>query len=219
MRPLRIFIGYDQREAVAYHVLSHSILTRASAPVTIAPLARPLLMGIHSRAKGPLDSTDFSITRFLVPYLSGYEGSSIFMDCDMLCLADIHEVIGLAQDAAVAVCKHDYVPRTAAKFLRQQQTVYPRKNWSSFMVFNNALCERLTPQYVNEAPGLDLHGFRWLDGNIAALPLVWNHLVGEDEQVRPPKIVHYTMGGPWFPEYRDVEYADLWRAEASGSIG
>lgn len=201
MSPLRIFIGYDAKEAVAYQVLTHSILRRATAPVTFCPIVRGHLGKIHTRERGPLDSTDFSITRFLVPWLSDYEGVSIFMDCDFLCLANIYTILaGTDQGKAVWVCKHDYVPKGARKF-GQTQTSYRRKNWSSLMVFDNAKCASLTPEYVNEASGLDLHQFAWLqDEEIGTLPLEWNWLVGEYPPNSEAKMLHYTLGGPWFKD-------------------
>lgn len=217
MSVLQVFIGYDPNETVAYHTLAHSILKRSSIPVTIAPLMRSQLNGIYKRPRGATESTEFSLTRFLVPYLSGYRGWSLFIDCDMLCLADIAELAVYgerAPDKAVLVCKHDYVPKTERKFLDQVQTKYPRKNWSSVMLFNNALCSSLTPDYVNGASGLELHRFAWTsDALLGELPLVWNWLVGEYEHNPAARIVHYTLGGPYFDEYRDCDYADLWRAE------
>jgi len=209
--PLRIFIGYDPREAVAYHVLAHSILTRASVPVSITPLARHALRWIHTRKRGPLESTDFSITRFLVPYLCQYEGDAIYMDCDMLCLTDITQVMDSANDESVLLCPHLYTPTTPRKFFDQPNIPYPRKNWSSLMVFNNARCRALTPEYVNTAPGLDLHRFLWLpDEEIGCLPLEWNWLVGEYEPNPLTKILHYTLGGPWLYETRDCDHAKEW---------
>jgi len=214
---LNIFIGYDPKEAVAFHALAHSILRRASVPVAIAPLVRSQLKAIYSRERGPTESTEFSLTRFLVPSLSQYRGWSMFLDCDMLCRADVAELVAISEqheDKAVLVCKHDYVPRTERKFLDQPQTKYPRKNWSSLMLFNNRRCAALTPEYVNGAPGLDLHRFAWTeDGRIGELPLEWNWLVGEYEFNPAAKIVHYTLGGPYFDDYRNCDYADEWFAE------
>lgn len=218
MIPLRVFVGFDQRETIAFHVLAHSIMTRASGPVAIIPLVRSSLASIHKRPRGEFDSTDFAITRFLVPALSGYEGISIFMDSDMLCLADIYDVLQAADQTtgAVAVCQHQYVPKTERKFFDQQQTDYPRKNWSSFMVFDNARCRALTPEYVDSAPGLDLHGFKWLkDNEIGSLPLVWNWLVGEYPYSLAAKILHYTIGGPWITDFNRCDRADDWLAECS----
>ena len=223
---LHIFIGYDPRETVAYHTLAHSILRRASAPVSIAPLVQSQLKGIYRRPRGPTESTEFSLTRFLVPALSEYRGWSVFMDCDMLCRVDIaglqKEMEGQA-DKAVLVCQHDYVPKTERKFLDQVQTKYPRKNWSSLMLFNNARCRALSLDYVNSASGLELHRFAWLeDRMIGALPLEWNWLVGEYPYQADAKIVHYTLGGPYFEAYRDCDYAAEWFAEfkdLSGSPG
>jgi len=157
------------------------------------------------------------MTRFLVPALSEYRGWSVFMDCDMLCRADIAELareIERQPDKAVLVCKHDYVPKTERKFLDQVQTRYARKNWSSLMLFNNARCRALTPEYVNSASGLELHRFAWTeDRAIGELPLEWNWLVTEYRYNPAAKIVHYTLGGPYFPETKNCDYADEWFAE------
>jgi hypothetical protein len=214
---LRIFIGYDARESVAFHVLSHSLLRRSSVPISIAPLARNHLRGLYRRPRGPTESTEFSMTRFLVPALSDYRGWSIFMDCDMLCRADIAALaaeIERQPDKAVLVCKHDYTPRTERKFLDQVQTRYTRKNWSSLMLFNNERCRALSADYVNAASGLELHRFAWMDdGLIGTLPLAWNWLVGEYEYNAEAKIVHFTIGGPYFDAYSSCDYASEWFAE------
>jgi hypothetical protein len=194
-------------------------VSRASIPVTIAPLVQRQLRssGLYTRARGPTESTEFSLTRFLVPALAGYRGWSLFMDCDMLCLADL---AGLAaemerqSDKAVLVVKHDYVPKTERKFLDQVQTKYARKNWSSLMLFNNERCRALSAQYVNAASGLELHRFAWVDDSlIGELPREWNWLVTEYDYNPAAKIVHYTLGGPWFDAYRDCDYAAEWLAE------
>lgn len=214
---LNVFIGYDRREPVAYHVLAHSILRRSSMPVAIAPVRKELLEGVYTRPRGPTESTEFSLSRFLVPALSGFAGWSLFMDCDMLCRADIAALFAEAArqaDKAVLVCKHDYQPNPRNKFLNQVQTIYPRKNWSSVMLFNNARCRALSPEYVNSATGLALHRFEWTeDGLIGDLALEWNWLVEEYRHNHDARIVHYTRGGPWFAEYKDCDYADEWREE------
>jgi len=211
-----VYIGFDPQETVAYHVLSHSILRRASAPVSITPLVRSALPNF-ARERGPLESTEFSISRFMVPSLSGFKGYSLFLDCDMLCLANVHELLFEVvrnPGKAVYVVKHDYTPSGATKFLGQTQTTYPRKNWSSVMLFNNERCKALDPAYVNTAHGLDMHRFAWLaDDQIGELPREWNWLVGEYLPNDAAKILHYTLGGPYFPEYRKTDHADLWFAE------
>jgi len=213
---IRIFIGYDPREAAAWSVLAHSIHVRASEPVSVTPLMLSQLAGVFRRSRNALQSTDFAFTRFLTPYLSGYEGWSLFTDCDMLVLDDVAKLWALRDDRyAVMVVKHDHRPREAVKFLGQPQTAYPKKNWSSVMLFNNARCRTLTPEYVNTASGLELHQFKWLpdEALIGALPARWNHLVGYDPPTPGAALVHYTLGGPYFHEYRDCEYAEEWRRE------
>ena len=214
MTPLPIYIGYDPAEAIAYHVLCHSILRRATGPVSITPLIRNALTRHHRRSRGPLDSTEFTYTRFLTPYLAHTPGYSIFMDCDFLCLTDIYDLIEAVEKqppADVCVVQHDYTPTTTTKFLNQPQTTYPCKNWSSLMVFNGyrMACRALTPEYIDVASGMDLHRFKWAK-KVGSLPLEWNHLVGEYAPNPNAKLVHYTIGGPYFTPYKDCEYATEW---------
>jgi len=213
---IRVFIGFDERETVAFNVLAYSIQRRASQPVSVAPVMLSQLAGVLTRERHPLQSTDFSFSRFLTPYLSGYEGWSVFMDCDMLMREDIARLWALRDERyAVMVVKHVHVPRETEKFLRMPQSKYEKKNWSSVMLFNNARCRALSPDYVNTASGLELHQFKWLDadGEIGELPPQWNHLVGYNAPRPDASLVHFTLGGPYFADYADCEYADEWRAE------
>jgi hypothetical protein len=212
---MRIFIGYDTRQNVAYSVLSHSLIRLSSRPLTIAPLMLRQLGDVLPRPRDPKQSTDFAISRFLVPHLSSFEGWSLYMDSDMLALADPAALWDLRDDQfAVMVVKHEHAAREATKFLGEPQHAYPRKNWSSLMLFNNERCRALGADFVNRAPGLDLHQFRWLeDGDIGALPARWNHLVDVTPHDPDAALVHYTLGGPYFPETRDCGYAAEWRAE------
>ena len=213
---IRVFIGYDDKESVAYHVLAHSILRHSSQPVSITPLVKRHMAGFYDRERSSIESTDFSFTRFLVPYLSGYQGWSIFMDCDMLMTADVAELFALRDEKYSVMCvKHDYVARDDVKFLGAVQTKYEKKNWSSVMMFNNAACTALTPDVVATETGLYLHQYKWLSGDdrIGALPVTWNYLVGEMTMPGVPKLIHYTLGGPYFDAYRECEHADLWFAE------
>ncbi|MBW7876531.1 MAG: glycosyltransferase [Candidatus Cloacimonetes bacterium] len=216
MKTIPIFIGFDPRETVAYHVLCQSILARATMPVSITPIALGHLKEVFRREIHPLQSTQFSFSRFLVPWLSDYEGHAIFMDCDMMVLDDIKNLWNLrSQDFAVQVIKHGHIPREEIKFLGAVQTKYEKKNWSSVMLFNNQKCKSLTPDYVNSASGLQLHQFHWLEGDhlIGELPHRWNHLVGYDEKNPDVSNVHFTLGGPYFEEYKDCEYSREWNLE------
>jgi hypothetical protein len=225
--PLRIFIGWDSKETAAYHVLAHSIIDRASCRVEIIPLKQSTLRetGFYTRERGVTESTEFSLTRFLVPALCGYRGHAVFMDSDMLCQTDVNtlwdEILAKRNGGKpLLVCQHDYEPQEGVKFLGNRQTVYPRKNWSSLMVFDNTLCTALTPKYVNEATGLELHRFLWLeDKPIGDLPVDWNWLVGEYAPNPEARMLHYTLGGPWFRDHQSVDHADLWFAERDRMLG
>lgn len=179
------------------------------------PISLANLKGVFTREANAISSTEFSFSRFLTPYLSNYEGWSLFMDCDMLARANFAEIFALADDAfAVMVAKHDYAPRDAIKFEGHVQTKYEKKNWSSVVLFNNARCRALTPDFVNTASGLQLHQFKWLasDDEIGALPLEWNWLVGEYDFNPDAKVAHFTRGGPYFAAYANEDYSDEWRA-------
>jgi hypothetical protein len=218
---IRIFIGFDARESVACSVLAYSIMRRSSVPVTVSPIALSQLSSILTRERHPLQSTDFSFSRFLTPYLSDFEGWSIFMDCDMLMRGDIAELWKM-RDAryAVQVVKHNHRPKETTKFLGATQTAYDKKNWSSVMLFNNARCRSLTPDYVNSASGLELHQFKWLENDdlIGEIPGGWNHLVGYDPPNEAASLVHFTIGGPYFAPYAHCEYAEAWRSEREAML-
>lgn len=215
-QPLKVFIGWDEHEAIAYNVLAHSIQRRASRPVAIIPLRLNQLTDVFKRERSPDQSTDFTYSRFLTPFLAG-GGISVFMDCDMLCLCDIYELEDIALQhlySDVLVAKHLYTPKQGKKFLNHEQTVYPCKNWSSLMVFNGHRqpVRNLHPTYVNTASAMDLHQFKWAD-NVASLPLIYNHLVGEYPSTYKEKIIHFTRGGPWFKPFEHCDYASHWFAE------
>ena len=219
--PIRIFIGYDPAETVAFFVLAHSIQVRAKQPVYIIPLNLRHLQEIFQRQRLPKQTTEFSISRFLVPYLCNYEGWALFMDCDMLCRADISE-LWLYRNwlSAVQVVKHNHIPNETTKFLNRPQTAYDKKNWSSMMIFNNERCRALTLDYVNNASGLELHQFKWLasEKEIGELPSEWNHLVGVDKTDPYAKLVHFTLGTPCFKEYANCEFANKWFEEKESML-
>ena len=211
--PIDIYIGYDAKEIVAYHALCQSIIDKSSVPIRFTPICLRNIAGIFNRERSAIQSTEFSFSRFLVPYLSKYQGWSLFLDCDMLARHDFAELFSLRNETySVMVCKHDYVPKNSVKFLGHVQTRYEKKNWSSVMLFNNARCKKLTANYVNTATGLELHQFKWLDdeNEIGALPLEWNWLVGEYPFHDTAKLVHFTRGGPYFDSYKDCDFASEW---------
>jgi hypothetical protein len=216
---LRIWIGWDSREDEAFQVCRHSILRHAADPPAIFPLKQAALreLGLYTRAPDRA-ATEFSLTRFLVPWLSGHEGWALFVDCDFLFTADVARLFDhVTPGRAVHVVQHAYTPVQSVKMDGQVQTAYPRKNWSSLMLFDctHPAVRALTPPVVNAATPAYLHRFQWLDdAEIGALPLGWNFLEGEyPRPEKVPEAIHYTNGGPWFPEWAGVDYADLWLAE------
>lgn len=220
-----IYIGYDPKEKEAFSVLSYSLLKYASEPISIIPLKKELFNGFYYREKHPLQSTEFSFTRFLVPYLNKFTGWAIYMDCDMLCKQDIANLWKLRDNKfSIMVVPHNYEPSSKTKMDNQIQTKYKRKNWSSMILFNCYKCSILTPELIQYADGLYLHQFQWLeDLEIGTISNSWNYLVGESKYNydNPLGIIHYTLGGPWLEEYKNNECAIDWfydRDEVRGLI-
>lgn len=208
MEPMRIFIGYDPREAVAYHVCVQSIIEHARDP--------KLLQFTPVRGERRDGSNDFIYARFLVPYLCGYRGRALFVDGDMIVRADVGELFADAMPYnGVKVVKHDYQTKHPIKYLGNENRDYPRKNWSSVVLWNCGFYpnRKLTPEFVREATGAELHRFSWLvDSQIGELPSEWNRLVLEQD-IRPTdKLLHYTIGTPCFTEYADCDGAEEWHA-------
>jgi lipopolysaccharide biosynthesis glycosyltransferase len=219
--PLRIFVGWDSREPVAYDVAKYSLMRRASIPVEITPIVAEDLRarGLYTRDKDPLASTEFTYTRFLTPTLAGFHGWVLFCDCDFLWLGDIAPMIEYTKTSKAVYCvQHDYTPKEMTKMDGVPQTNYPRKNWSSLMLFNcdHPSVKGLTAEVVNRETGAYLHRMQWVDdADIGSLPTTWNWLEGWNEKPAhgTPNAVHFTRGGPWFEQWQNVDYANLWLAE------
>lgn len=220
---LKIFVGWDPREDIAWKVCRHSILRRTNPnKVSITPLIQSVLRaeGLYQRPIDTKAATEFSLTRFLTPYLAGDSGYAIFVDCDFLFLSDITEVLKeIDPSKAVSVVKHDYQPSETMKMDGCVQHLYPRKNWSSFIVFNCAhpAVRLLTPAVVNSADPSYLHRFGWLtDSQIGRIDKGWNYLEGwYPAQYDNIKAVHYTLGGPWFEDKQECDFAEEWLTEFS----
>lgn len=215
MKPIPIFIGYDPREAIAYHVCVNSIIRHSSIPVAIVPVALNLF-GEYSETHTD-GSNHFIYTRFLVPYLMGFSGWAIFIDGDMIVRADVATLWNLRQlDKDVMVVKHDYQTKMTEKYLGAKNENYPRKNWSSVILWNcNSFPNRrLTPEFVQAATGAELHRFTWLeDSRIGELPPEWNWLPDEYGANANAKLLHYTLGTPCFHEFADTPQAEEWHRE------
>jgi hypothetical protein len=204
-----------------FAVCKFSIERRSSIPVAVTPIKLDDVRakGLYTREGDPLASTEFTYSRFLTPALAGYSGFVLYCDCDFLWLADIAELAALADPSKAVQCvQHDHRPPEATKMDGKAQSVYPRKNWSSLMLFNcdHPSVRALTPQVVNRETGAYLHRMRWArDADIGALPAQWNWLEGWSPLPGSdiPKVIHFTRGGPWYDEWRNVAFADLWLAE------
>lgn len=218
---LKVFVGYDSREDIAWQVCRHSILRHSDGGVDVIPIRQSALreLGLYTRPRDIHASTEFSLTRFLVPYLAAQSGWVIFCDCDFLFTTDVRDVLnGLDPRKAVYCVQHDYKPAHAVKMDGKRQVAYPRKNWSSFMVFNcdHPSVKALTPEIVNSATPAHLHRFEWIEpeDSIGALELDWNFLEGDyPKPDYTPRVIHYTNGGPWFDEWQNCDFADLWTRE------
>jgi lipopolysaccharide biosynthesis glycosyltransferase len=219
--PAKFFVGYDSREDIAWQVCRHSLLRHSRDRIAVIPLRQKTLreLGLYTRPHDLGASTEFSLTRFLTPFLAAQSGWVVFCDCDFLFTTDVCQVFdGLDPTKALYCVQHDYTPAYRVKMDGKSQAIYPRKNWSSFMVFN---CDHpdvrgLTPEVVNTATASHLHRFEWIrdDSAIGALDLDWNFLDGEyPRPEHTPRVIHYTNGGPWFDEWQDCQFADLWIQE------
>jgi hypothetical protein len=222
----RVYVGWDQREPIAYDVAKFSLERRASVPVEVVPIKLEELRakGLYSRTADPLASTEFTYSRFLTPVLAGYRGWALFCDCDFLWLGDVAGLLPYTKSSKALFCvQHDYKPKETTKMDGAVQTSYPRKNWSSLMLLNcdHPAVRTLTPEVVNAQTGAYLHRMQWVaDEDIGALPVEWNWLEGWNEKSESgsPKAVHFTRGGPWFAEWQNVDYGELWRAERDAML-
>ena len=207
--PIDIFIGYDKREAAAYYACQQSIIETCSNRdrLVFHPVTGDLRDG----------SNAFTYGRFLVPYRCGFRGGAIFLDGDMICRADITELWNMRKMGyGVHVVKHpDYKTKHPIKYLGYHNPNYPRKNWSSVILWDCGFFPHriLTPRFVGEQKGEYLHRFKWLDDSrIGELPPEWNRLVGEQPVAAEDKLLHYTIGTPCFAEYADCDAAEEWHA-------
>jgi lipopolysaccharide biosynthesis glycosyltransferase len=210
-----VFIGYDPREAAVFHVCANSIIRNASQPVQIIPVALNLFKDykeIHQDG-----SNHFIYTRFLVPYLMDWTGHAIFIDGDMIVRDDITKLWSMRDPSKdVQVIKHDYRTRMPVKYMGAKNEDYPRKNWSSVIIWNcNSFPNRrLTPDYVMKSTGKHLHRFEWLDdARIGELPIEWNWLPDEFGPNENAKLLHYTLGAPCFHEFVDTPMNEVWHKE------
>lgn len=217
MEPIRVFVGYDPREAAAYHVFCQSVIEHATRPLAFYPLHKPMLDGFDGQRDG---TNAFIFSRYLVPWLCDFSGWAIFADGDMAALSDISELWAQRDCAmfnkAVSVVKHDYQTRHPRKYIgtpiENANVDYPRKNWSSVMLWNcgHYANRILTPEFVREASGQFLHRFEWLrDEQIGTLPPEWNKLACE-QMVTDSKLIHYTLGVPGIPYYAECDGAEYW---------
>jgi len=209
---INIYVGFDQKEAVAYHVFCQSLIDNSSLPLKISPMA---LKNLEKYDEKHTDrSNDFVYSRFLIPFLNNFNGWALFVDGDMICQSDIKELFDLRDDSkAVMVVKHNYETKQEKKYLGNINENYPRKNWSSVILWNcnHSKHKILTPTFVSEQTGKFLHRFSWLeDKDIGELPLEWNWLAIEYEDNTNAKIIHYTLGTPCFSDYKNTAMAEIW---------
>jgi len=210
---IKIFIGFDPREEIVFHTCVSSIIHNTKKPVSIIPLNLDQIKDVYKESHS--DGTNqFIYSRFLVPFLSGFDGISIFLDGDMIvnsCLSQL--VSNISSDKAVSIVKHNYETKHKTKYWGLPNETYPRKNWSSVIVWNNKHIKNriLTPEFVAQSTGKYLHRFSWLDDNeIGDLDINWNWLVGEYEENKEAKILHYTLGAPCFKGFAEFGHSAEW---------
>ena len=216
---MKIFVGYDTREDIAYQVCEYSIY-KHSTSAEVIPLNQNNLRQDkwYWRGEDKLASTEFTFTRFLVPALANYKGWALFCDSDIVFLKDVKELFEQADDKYAVMCvQHDYTPKPGIKMDGQKQTLYTRKNWSSMVLYNcgHPSNEKLSVDLVNNPnyDGAYFHRFAWLkDEEVGSLSNEWNWLVGwyKEPEDGKPKAIHYTEGGPWFKDKTNCEYANEW---------
>ena len=219
---MKVFVGYDTREDIAYQVCKHSLESR-NKNVEVRPLKQNELreQGWYSRPIDKLASTEFTFTRLLVPELCNFDGWALFCDSDIIFIEDIKQLFDQADDKYAVMCaQHDYTPKEGIKMDGQTQTVYPRKNWSSVVLFNcgHPSNKKLDINLVNnpDITGAYLHRFSWLDDTeIGQISHEWNWLTDwyEEGKDGTPKALHYTEGGPWFENYRNCGWHSTWKIE------
>ena len=213
----KVFIGYDTRQDIAYQVCEYS-LKRFNDDIEIIPLIQKDLRHkkLYWREFDKLSSTEFTFTRFLIPHLCNYKGWALFCDSDILFLENVDNLFALADDRYAVMCvKHEHTPKPGIKMDGQVQTVFPRKNWSSVVLWNcgHPSNEKVTIDSVNNPnyDGAYFHRFSWLkDNEIGDIPKDWNYLVDWYNN-GTPKALHYTEGGPWFKEYRNCDHHWVWK--------
>jgi lipopolysaccharide biosynthesis glycosyltransferase len=210
-----IFIGYDHREAIAFHTCTNSIIRQSSKPVSINPLALNIMSDYEEKHTD--GSNHFIYSRFLVPHLMNYDGWAIFIDGDMILRTDINELWELRDESkAVMVVQHDYKTRMKEKYLGSKNEDYPRKNWSSVILWNcsHPSNKGVTPEFVENATGAQVHRFSWLDDKeIGSLPIAWNWLPDEFGPNEQAKLLHYTLGTPSFHDFATTPMGAEWHRE------
>ena len=207
-----IFVGFDQKEAVAYHTFVQSLIESSSIPLSITPLSENNL-NIYDE-KHTDGTNKFTYSRFLVPFLMNFNGWAIYFDGDMICVNDIKKLMDhIDENVAVKVVKHNYKTKQSKKYFGQKNENYPRKNWSSVILWNCSHPKNkiLTPEFIERNDGAFLHRFKWLkDNEIGDLDKKWNRLAIEYEDINDPNLIHYTLGTPCFKEYKNTAFSNYW---------
>ena len=215
-----LVVGFDSRETIAYHVFCQSVLEKTSLPVSFLPLVEQSLDGYRENHQD--GSNRFTYTRFLTPFLMNFEGWAIFADGDMVCKSDIAELWKLRDASkAVQVVKHDYLTKSSTKYLGNKNENYPRKNWSSVILWNCGHPENrcLTPDFVSSKNGSFLHRFQWLaDALIGELDKEWNWLAIEYDDNPSANLIHYTLGTPCFRDYWDCASSEHWHQVLANTL-
>jgi hypothetical protein len=211
----RVFVGFDQREAIAYHTFAQSLIQNSSVPVSLIPMSLKVLQSVYNETHTDA-SNEFIYSRFLVPFLCGFDGPAVFVDGDMVIETDIKDLFNLFDSSkAIQVVQHDYKTKANLKYFGNKNEDYPRKNWSSMILWNcsHAAHRILTPEFVANQSGSFLHRFRWIDDrDIGGLDASWNWLAEEYSANESARLIHYTLGTPCLKDYQDCSQSDRWHA-------
>lgn len=203
---MRVFIGVDPRQPLGYNVLQHSIHRHAKGRVIVEPL------WLHKLPIKRRSLTEFTFSRYLVPWLCGYEGVGVFMDADIVVMGDIADLFAQADG------------KSAVQVMQEQ----PKFEWPSVMLFNNQHCRNLTPEWIDDLANKP-QALEW--GTVGTFTPEWNHCVNKVPYVEGAKLYHYTEGVPaweevqgspadkhWFEARDAMLHTVPWRDLMGGSV-
>lgn len=223
---VRVFIGSGEASLLERKVAAYSLRKHTARDLDVyvfngthnavelndeEPVAAPMSLRVKYR-----NVTEFSLYRYLIPEICGYEGRAIYIDSDTICLADIGELFDAPMDGAHFLAKSE---------------AYKGGLWGlSVMLIDCGACRFDLEEVVGEIDRglytmtdfscmspefLACHPYR-----IGALDPRWNSF---DEADAGTKLIHYTnlYTQPW--KYPGHPHGGLWfeyfeEARAAGHV-